>query len=114
MKRVVAIIQPFKLEEVGQALRKVGISGVHTTDVMGFGHQKEPAEIYRGTENAVSFVPKVKIEVMVPTSLVDKVVVVVAIMRSAATGQIGDGKIFVADIDHAMRIRTGETDNAAL
>jgi len=79
---------------------------------MGFGHQKEPAEIYRGTENAVSFVPKVKIEVMVPTGLVDKVVD--AIMRSAATGQIGDGKIFVADIDHAMRIRTGETDNAAL
>ena len=111
MKRVVAIIQPFKLEEVGQALRKVGISGVHMTDVMGFGHQKEPAEIYRGIENA-SFVPKVKIEVMVPSSLVDKVVD--AIMRSAATGQIGDGKIFVADIDHAMRIRTGETDNAAL
>ena len=112
MKRVVAIIQPFKLEEVGEALRKVGISGVHMTDVMGFGHQKEPAEIYRGTENAVSFVPNVKIEVMVPTGLVDKVVD--AIMRSAATGQIGDGKIFVADIDHAMRIRTGETDNAAL
>ena len=70
MKRVVAIIQPFKLEEVGEALRKVGISGVHMTDVMGFGHQKEPAEIYRGIENAVSYVPKVKIEVMVPTRLV--------------------------------------------
>jgi len=108
MKRVVAIIQPFKLEEVGEALRKVGISGVNMTEVMGFGHQKEPAEIYYGTENSVSFVPKVKIEVMVPATLVDKV------MRSAATGQIGDGKIFVADIDHAMRIRTGETDNAAL
>ena len=112
MKRVVAIIQPFKLEEVGEALRKVGISGVNMTEVMGFGHQKEPAEIYRGTENSVSFVPKVKIEVVVPATLVDKVVD--AIMRSAATGQIGDGKIFVADIDHAMRIRTGETDNAAL
>ena len=112
MKRVVAIIQPFKLEEVGEALRKVGISGVHMTDVMGFGHQKEPAEIYRGIENAVSYVPKVKIEVMVPTRLVDKVVD--AIMRSAATGQIGDGKIFVADIDPALRICTGETDNAAL
>jgi nitrogen regulatory protein P-II 2 len=112
MKRVVAIIQPFKLEEVGEALRKVGISGVNMTEVMGFGHQKEPAEIYHGAENSVSFVPKVKVEVVVPSSLVDKVVD--AIMRSAATGQIGDGKIFVADIDHAMRIRTGETDNAAL
>lgn len=112
MKRVVAIIQPFKLEEVGEALRKVGISGVNMTEVMGFGHQKEPAEIYYGTENSVSFVPKVKVEVVVPATLVDKVVD--AIMRSAATGQIGDGKIFVADIDHAMRIRTGETDNAAL
>jgi nitrogen regulatory protein P-II 2 len=112
MKRVLAIIQPFKLEEVGEALRKVGISGVNMTEVMGFGHQKEPAEIYHGTENSVSFVPKVKVEVVVPATLVDKVVD--AIMRSAATGQIGDGKIFVADIDHAMRIRTGETDNAAL
>ena len=112
MKRVVAIIQPFKLEEVEEALRKVGISGVNMTDVMGFGHQKEPAEIYRGTENAVSFVPKIKVEVVVPTGLVDRVID--AIMKSAGTGQIGDGKIFVADIDHAMRIRTGETDNAAL
>jgi nitrogen regulatory protein P-II 2 len=112
MKRVVAIIQPFKLEEVEKALREVDISGLNMTDVMGFGHQKEPAEIYRDTENAVSFVPKVKIEVVVPTSLVDRVIDV--ILKSAGTGQIGDGKIFVADIEHALRIRTGETDNAAL
>jgi nitrogen regulatory protein P-II 2 len=82
------------------------------TDVMGFGHQKEPAEIYRGTENAVSFIPKVKIDVMVSARLVDKVID--AIMKSAGTGQIGDGKIFVADIEHVMRIRTGESDIAAL
>ena len=112
MKRVVAIIQPFKLEEVKEALRKVGVSGINITDVMGFGHQKEPAEIYRDTENAVSFVPKVKVEIVVPATLVDSVID--AIMKSAGTGQIGDGKIFVADIAHAMRIRTGETDNAAL
>ena len=82
------------------------------TEVKGFGHQKGHTEIYRGAEYAVSFVPKVKVEVAVPASLVDKVVD--AIVRSARTGQIGDGKIFVADIEHTLRIRTGETDNAAL
>jgi nitrogen regulatory protein PII len=112
MKRVVAIIQPFKLEEVEEALRKVGISGINMTDVMGFGHQKEPAEIYRDVESAVSFVPKVKVEVVVPTGLVDSVID--AILKSAGTGQIGDGKIFVSGIDRTMRIRTGETDDAAL
>ena len=112
MKRVVAIVQPFKLEEVEEALRRVGISGINMTDVMGFGHQKEPTEIYRGSENAVSFIPKVKIEVMVPAKLVDRVID--AIMKAAGTGQVGDGKIFVADIEHVMRIRTGEMDDAAL
>jgi len=112
VKRVVAIIQPFKLEEVEEALRKVGISGINMTDVMGFGNQKEPTEIYFGTENAVSYVPKVKVEVVVPTSLVDRVID--AIMKSAGTGQIGDGKIFVTEIEQTLRIRTGETDHAAL
>lgn len=82
------------------------------TDVMGFGNQNEPAEIYLGTENAVRFVPKVKVEVVVPTSLVDSVID--AIMKSAGTGQIGDGKIFVTEIEQTLRIRTGETDHAAL
>jgi nitrogen regulatory protein P-II 2 len=112
MKRVVAIIQPFKLEEVEEALLNVGVPGLNMTDVMGFGHQREPAEIYRDTGHAVSFVAKVKVEVVVPTNLVDRVIE--AIMKSAGTGQIGDGKIFVADIERALRIRTGEIDNAAL
>jgi nitrogen regulatory protein PII len=115
MKRVVAIIQPFKLEEVEDALLKVGISGINTTEVMGFGHQKEPAEIYIDadqTKHSVRFVPKTKIEVVVPDFLVDSVVD--AIAGSARTSKVGDGKIFVANINNAMRIRTGDLDEAAL
>ena len=112
MKLVVAIIQPFKLEEVRDALTEAGVAGMTVTEVKGFGHQKGHTEIYRGAEYAVSFVPKVKVEVAVPASLVDRVID--AIVKSARTGQIGDGKIFVTDIEHTLRIRTGETDNAAL
>jgi len=112
MKLVVAIIQPFKLEEVRNALTQIGVKGMTITEVEGFGNQKGHTEIYRGTEYAVTFLPKFKVEVVVPASLVERVVD--AIARSARTGQIGDGKIFVAGIDHAIRIRTGETDDAAL
>jgi nitrogen regulatory protein P-II 2 len=112
MKRVVAIFQPSKIEEVEDALEKLGISGMNLTEVMGFGHQKEPVEFYRDTENPVSFVPKIKVEVVVPVGLVDKAIE--AIEKSASTGQIGHGKIFVTSIDHVMRIRTGEMDDAAL
>ena len=112
MKLVVAIIQPFKLDEVRNALTQIGVRGMTITEVEGFGNQKGHTEIYRGTEYAATFLPKIKVEVVVPASLVDRVVE--AIVRSARTGQIGDGKIFVEDIDHAIRIRTGETDDAAL
>jgi nitrogen regulatory protein P-II 2 len=112
MKLVVAIIQPFKLEEVRDALTQIGVSGMTVTEVEGFGNQKGHNETYRGAENTVSFVPKVEIEVGVPASLVDSVVD--AIARSACTGQIGDGKIFVTNIGGATRIRTGEIDDAAL
>ena len=112
MKLVVAIIQPFKLEEVRNALTQIGVRGMTITEVEGFGNQKGHTEIYRGTEYAATFLPKVQIEVAVPASHVDNVVD--AIVRSARTGQIGDGKIFVTDIDRATRICTGETDDAAL
>ena len=112
MKLVVAIIQPFKLEEVRNALTQIGVRGMTITEVEGFGNQNGHKETYRGAEYAVTFVPKVQIEVAVPASLVDNVVD--AIVRSARTGQIGDGKIFVTDIDRATRIRTGETDDSAL
>ena len=110
MKLVVAIIQPFKLDEVRNALTQIGVRGMTITEVEGFGNQKGHKETYRGA--AVTFVPKVQIEVAVPASLVDNVVD--AIVTSARTGQIGDGKIFVTDIDRATRIRTGETDDSAL
>jgi len=112
MKLVVAIIQPFKLDEVQDALTQVGVAGMTVTEVKGFGHQKGHTEIYRGTEYAATFLPKVQIEVAVPANHVDNVVD--AIVRSARTGQIGDGKIFVTEIDRATRIRTGETDDSAL
>jgi nitrogen regulatory protein P-II 2 len=112
MKLVVAIIQPFKLEEVRDALTQIGVSGMTVTEVEGFGNQKGHNETYRGAENAVRFVPKLEIEVAVPASLVDSVVDTIA--RSARTGQIGDGKIFVTDIGGAIRIRTGEIDDAAM
>ena len=112
MKIVMAIIKPFKLDEVRDALTAAGVHGLTVTEVKGYGRQKGHTEIYRGTEYAVNFLPKIKIEVAVPSEQADKVVD--AISAAAKTGQIGDGKIFVYDIDHAVRIRTGETDSAAL
>ncbi|MBP0617156.1 P-II family nitrogen regulator [Jiella mangrovi] len=112
MKIVMAIIKPFKLDEVREALTGVGIQGLTVTEVKGYGRQKGHTEIYRGTEYAVSFLPKLKIEVAVPVDMVDRAVD--AIQQAAKTGQIGDGKIFVFGIDSAVRIRTGETDADAL
>jgi nitrogen regulatory protein P-II 2 len=112
MKIIMAIIKPFKLEEVRDALTAAGVHGMTVSEVKGYGRQKGHTEIYRGAEYAVSFLPKVKIEVAVPTDQVNKVID--AIVGSAKTGQIGDGKIFVYSIDSAVRIRTGETDAAAL
>ena len=112
MKLVTAIIKPFKLEEVRSALTDLGIQGMTVSEVKGYGRQKGHTEIYRGAEYAVSFLPKVKIELVVATSDVDKVVETIS--RSAKTGQIGDGKIFVSTIEHTLRIRTGETDDNAL
>ena len=112
MKIVVAIIKPFKLDEVRDALTAIGVQGLTVTEVKGYGRQKGHTEIYRGTEYAVSFLPKIKIEVAVSSDQVDKVVQ--AITSAAKTGQIGDGKIFVYGIDQAVRIRTGETDVEAL
>ena len=112
MKIVMAVIKPFKLDEVRDALTGVGVNGLTVTEVKGYGRQKGHTEIYRGTEYAVNFLPKVKIEVAVDSGQVDKVVE--AITAAAKTGQIGDGKIFVIPLDHAVRIRTGESDGAAL
>lgn len=112
MKIVMAIIKPFKLEEVRDALTGIGVHGLTVTEVKGYGRQKGHTEIYRGAEYAVSFLPKIKIEVAVSNELTDKVIE--AITTAARTGQIGDGKIFVYSIDHAVRIRTGETDSEAL
>jgi nitrogen regulatory protein P-II 2 len=112
MKIVMAIIKPFKLDEVREALTGIGVHGMTVTEVKGYGRQKGHTEIYRGAEYAVSFLPKLKIEVAVPTNLTAKVID--AITVAAKTGQIGDGKIFVTTIDQAVRIRTGETDAAAL
>ena len=112
MKLVTAIIKPFKLDEVRDALTAVGVTGLTVTEVKGYGRQKGHTEIYRGAEYAVSFLPKLKIEVAVPSKLVDKVID--TITTTAKTGQIGDGKIFVTPIEHAVRIRTGESDEDAL
>ena len=112
MKLVIAIIKPFKLEEVRDALTAIGVHGMTVTEVKGYGRQKGHMEIYRGAEYAVNFLPKVRIEVAVPSDQADKVLE--AIGTAAKTGQIGDGKIFVAPIEQAMRIRTGETDADAL
>ena len=112
MKIVMAVIKPFKLDEVRDALTGVGVHGLTVTEVKGYGRQKGHTEIYRGTEYAVNFLPKVKIEVAVDSDQVDQVVD--AITGAAKTGQIGDGKIFVIPLDHAVRIRTGESDGAAL
>jgi len=112
MKIVMAIIKPFKLDEVREALTAVGIQGLTVTEVKGYGRQKGHTEIYRGAEYAVSFLPKIKLEVAVNSDQVDKTID--AITTAAKTGQIGDGKIFVINLDHAVRIRTGEADAAAL
>lgn len=112
MKLVMAVIKPFKLDEVREALTSMGVEGLTVTEVKGYGRQKGHTEIYRGAEYAVSFLPKLKVEVVVAADQVDAVIE--AITGAAKTGQIGDGKIFVADVDKVVRIRTGETDNDAL
>jgi nitrogen regulatory protein P-II 2 len=112
MKLIMAIIKPFKLDDVREALTPLGVQGLTVTEVKGFGRQKGQTEIYRGAEYHVSFLPKVKIEVVVPDEMAEQVIE--TITKSAQTGKIGDGKIFVLDIERAVRIRTGETDVAAL
>jgi nitrogen regulatory protein P-II 2 len=112
MKLIIAVIKPFKLEDVHEALTRLGISGMTASEVKGYGRQKGHTEIYRGAEYAVNFLPKVKIEVAVPSDRADAVVE--AITAAAKTGQIGDGKIFVTELTQAVRIRTGETDADAL
>jgi nitrogen regulatory protein P-II 2 len=112
MKLVIAIIKPFKLDEVRDALTALGIHGMTVTEVKGYGRQKGHTEIYRGAEYAVNFLPKMRLEIAVDSSRADKVVE--TITTAAKTGQIGDGKIFVITLDHAVRIRTGETDSNAL
>ena len=112
MKIVMAIIKPFKLDEVRDALTEIGVHGMTVTEAKGYGRQKGHTEIYRGAEYAVSFLPKIKIEVAVSSDTVDKTIE--AIIAAAKTGQIGDVKIFVLDLESAVRIRTGETDAAAI
>jgi nitrogen regulatory protein P-II 2 len=112
MKLVVAIIKPFKLDEVRQALTAIGVHGMTVTEVKGYGRQKGHTEIYRGAEYVVNFLPKLRIEIAVASDLADEAVAVIT--SNARTGQIGDGKIFVTPIDRALRIRTGETDSDAL
>ena len=112
MKLVTAIIKPFKLDDVRAALSEIGISGMTVTEVKGFGRQKGHTELYRGAEYVVDFLPKVKIEAAVKSEMLDQVIE--AIEKSANTGKIGDGKIFVFELEKVFRIRTGETDAAAL
>jgi nitrogen regulatory protein PII len=112
MKLITAIIKPFKLDEVREALSALGVQGMTVTEVKGFGRQKGHTEIYRGAEYAVSFLPKLKIEVAVRTEMVDAIIE--AVSSNAKTGQIGDGKIFVTPLEQVVRIRTGETDADAL
>jgi nitrogen regulatory protein P-II 2 len=112
MKLVIAIIKPFKLDEVREALSTLGVQGMTVTEVKGFGRQKGQTEIYRGAEYSTNMVPKIKVEVATTDDLAPRVVE--AIQQSANTGAIGDGKIFVLDLDQAVRIRTGETDDVAL
>jgi nitrogen regulatory protein P-II 1 len=112
MKKIEAIIKPFKLEEVKEALSEIGVEGMTVTEVKGFGRQKGQTEIYRGSEYVVDFLPKIKIEVVLGEDKVDDAVQ--AIVKSARTGKIGDGKIFVLNVEEAVRIRTGETAEAAV
>ena len=112
MKKVEAIVKPFKLEDIKEALAGLGIQGMTITEVKGFGRQKGHKELYRGAEYVVEFLPKMKIEIVVSDDLLDKTVK--AIVEAASTGRIGDGKIFVSSIDDAVRIRTGETGDVAI
>ena len=112
MKKIEAIVKPFKLDEVREALSEVGITGLTVTEVKGFGRQKGHTELYRGAEYVVDFLPKVKVEVVVGDALVDKAID--AIVKAARTGKIGDGKIFVCAVEQVVRIRTGETGDAAV
>ena len=112
MKMVAAVIKPFKLDDVREALSDIGVQGITVTEVKGFGRQKGHTELYRGAEYVVDFLPKVKIELAIPDELLDRVVE--AIMNAAKTGKIGDGKIFVYQLDQAIRIRTGETGAEAI
>ena len=112
MKLVTAIIKPFKLDEVRSALSELGVSGMTVTEVKGFGRQRGHTELYRGAEYVVDFVPKTRIEIAVRNDLIEQVID--AIVKAARTGKVGDGKIFVTEIERVIRIRTGETDDAAL
>ena len=112
MKKVEAIFKPFKLDEVREALSEIGVSGLTVTEVKGFGRQKGHTELYRGAEYVVDFLPKVKIEVVLPDNLVERAVD--SIVKAARTGKIGDGKIFVTSVERVVRIRTGETDDTAI
>ena len=112
MKKIEAIFKPFKLDEVREALSEIGVSGLTVTEVKGFGRQKGHTELYRGAEYVVDFLPKVKVEVVVPDKLLEGAID--AIIKAARTGKIGDGKIFVTSVDQVIRIRTGETDEAAI
>jgi len=112
VKLIIAAIKPFKLDEVREALTAIGVRGMMVTEIKGFGSQSGHTEIYRGAEYTVNFVPKVKIEIAVPDSMVEQVTE--AIVNTARTGKIGDGKIFVLDVESAVRVRTGETNEDAL
>ncbi len=112
MKKIEAIIKPFKLDEVREALSELGVSGLTVTEVKGFGRQKGHTELYRGAEYVVDFLPKIKVEVVVTVDMLDAVVE--AIVNVARTGKIGDGKIFVSSVEQVIRIRTGETDASAI
>jgi nitrogen regulatory protein P-II 1 len=112
MKKIEAIIKPFKLDEVREALSELGVSGLTVTEVKGFGRQKGHTELYRGAEYVVDFLPKIKLEVVVTTAMLETVVE--AIVKAARTGKIGDGKIFVSQVERVVRIRTGETDEEAI
>jgi len=112
MKKIEAIIKPFKLDEVKEALNAIGIHGMTITEVKGFGRQKGHVEVYRGTEYEVNFIPKIKIEVVIPDSLMDKVVS--TIIEKAKTGNIGDGKLFLSSLEDVIRIRTGDRGEAAI
>ena len=112
MKKIEAVIKPFKLEDVKDALAEIGITGMTVSEVKGYGRQKGHSELYRGAEYVVDFLPKIKMEMVVDGSMVDQVVN--TIVEAARTGKIGDGKIFVSDINQIIRIRTGETDNEAI